>query len=128
MPLLSYAERLGLALQYQERVAKQRREAPQIPFLDDAPMLGPPSCTAVDFKQPRLRRCPFDLEDMVIEARLGGGADGYVWKVRFGDEHGPFALKLVSNYCYCWPIATFSMPRPATLLTRSRSPRPVLGL
>lgn len=64
MPLLSYAERLALALQYQERMAKQCHEAPQIPFLDHAPMLGPPSCTAADCKQPRLRRCPFDLEDM----------------------------------------------------------------
>lgn len=64
-------------------------------FRDDAPMVGPPSCTAADFKVPRLRRCPFDPEDLVFEARLGGGADGCVWKVRLGQE-GPFALKMVS--------------------------------
>ncbi len=57
-------------------------------------MIGPPSCTAADFKKPRLRRCPFDPADLRFEARLGGGLDGYVWKVYFGDE-GLFALKVV---------------------------------
>lgn len=44
----------------------------------------------------RLRHCSFDLDTMTFEARLGGGLDGCVWKVRFGDQ-GPFALKVVST-------------------------------
>ncbi|RYP63239.1 hypothetical protein DL771_009364 [Monosporascus sp. 5C6A] len=42
---------------------------------------------------PRLRRCPFNLDSMVWEARVDGGVDGYVWKVRFGAQ-GPFVLKV----------------------------------
>ncbi|KAL2170666.1 hypothetical protein VTG60DRAFT_4508 [Thermothelomyces hinnuleus] len=83
------------------RVALQRRvrrrrpwlEAAQTPFRDDAPMVGPPKTTAADFEMARLRRCPFDLDSMVWEARMGGGLDGYVWKVRFGNQ-GPFVLKV----------------------------------
>ncbi|KAL2158238.1 hypothetical protein VTH06DRAFT_4558 [Thermothelomyces fergusii] len=79
-----------------QRRGRQRRpwlDAARLPFRDDAPMVGPPKTTAADFEMPRLRRCPFDLGSMVWEARLGGGADGYVWKVRFGTE-GPFVLKV----------------------------------
>jgi hypothetical protein len=86
------------------RVALQRRvrrrrpwlDAAQIPFRDDAPMMGPPGTTAADFEMPRLRRCPFNLDSIVWEARVDGGVDGYVWKVRFGDQ-GPFVLKVVSG-------------------------------
>ena len=67
----------------------------QVPFLDDKPMSGPPPCTAQNFKLPRLRHCIFDLSTITWEDRLGGGLDGYVWKVWFG-ETGPFALKVVS--------------------------------
>ncbi|RSM19764.1 hypothetical protein CDV31_001395 [Fusarium ambrosium] len=67
--------------------------AMQVPFLDDKPMNGPPSCTEQDFKQPHLRRCTFDFSTIVWERKLGGGLDGYVWKVWFG-ETGPFALKV----------------------------------
>ncbi|KAH6613557.1 hypothetical protein B0J18DRAFT_447188 [Chaetomium sp. MPI-SDFR-AT-0129] len=66
-------------------------------FRDDAPMVGPPGCTAAHFKVPRLRRCPFDPEDPVFETRLGGGADGCVWKVRLGKER-PFALKMFWDF------------------------------
>jgi len=90
-------------------------------FRDDTPMVGPPSCTAADFKVPRLRRCPFDPEDLVFEARLGGGADGCVWKVRLGRE-GPFALKMVSVDCL-----PASPPR-CLLLIPTRNTPPVLGL
>ncbi|KAK5661241.1 hypothetical protein OQA88_11134 [Cercophora sp. LCS_1] len=83
------------------RVASQRRvrrrrpwlDAAQTPFRDDAPMVGPPRTTAADFKMPRLRRCLFDLDGMVWEARMDGGMDGYVWKVRFGAQ-GPYVLKV----------------------------------
>lgn len=85
------------------RVALQRRvrrrrpwlDAAQTPFRDDAPMMGPPGTTAADLEMPRLRRCPFSLDSMVWEARVDGGLDGYIWKVRFGAQ-GPLALKVVS--------------------------------
>jgi hypothetical protein len=66
------------------------------PFLDDEYMKGPPRFRGRDFNHPRLRRCSFDPKTLVFESRLGGGADGYVWKVKFGEE-GPFALKVVSD-------------------------------
>ncbi|KAL2680993.1 hypothetical protein Neosp_008596 [[Neocosmospora] mangrovei] len=69
------------------------QRAMQVPFLDDKPMNGPPSCTEQDFKLPHLRRCTFDFKTIVWERKLGGGLDGYVWKVWFG-EMGPFALKV----------------------------------
>jgi hypothetical protein len=47
------------------------------------------------FKTSLLHQCPFDLTTISSGACLGGGIDGYVWKVRFG-ESGPFALKVVS--------------------------------
>ncbi|OIW29682.1 hypothetical protein CONLIGDRAFT_654182 [Coniochaeta ligniaria NRRL 30616] len=72
---------------------EQRLKQPAQVFQDDTVLLGPPSLTAEDFKTPRLRRCKFDLATISWEARLGGGLDGYVWKVKFGEE-GPFTLKL----------------------------------
>lgn len=66
-----------------------------MPFLDDKPMNGPPSCTEQDFREPHLRQCTFDFNTIRWERKLGGGLDGYVWKVWFG-EKGPFALKVVS--------------------------------
>ncbi|KAM6535425.1 hypothetical protein FALCPG4_004989 [Fusarium falciforme] len=58
-------------------------------------MEGPPGCSAADFDVPRLRRCPFDLAniDWKASSRLGGGLDGYVWKVWFKGD-GPFVLKV----------------------------------
>ncbi|KAH7113097.1 hypothetical protein EDB81DRAFT_862637 [Dactylonectria macrodidyma] len=69
------------------------QKAMQVPFLDEKPMSGPPRCTAQDFDLPHLRRCIFDPNTMTWEDKLGGGLDGYVWKVWFG-ERGPFALKV----------------------------------
>lgn len=51
-------------------------EATKVPFLDDAPMVGPPSCTAADFHTPRIRRCPFDLDTIRWRRQLGEGLDG----------------------------------------------------
>ncbi len=76
-------------LEMQTHIGTQHRRAVEVPFRDDTPMIGPPSCTAADFKLPRLRRCPWDPDDLVFEKRLEGGADGYVWKVRFGKTTGP---------------------------------------
>jgi hypothetical protein len=89
-------ERL-LRAQRRVRTRKPWIEAAQTLFRDDALMIGSPSCTAVDFEMPRLRRCPFDPDSLVLEASLGCGLDGYAWKVRFGDE-GPFILKMA------WPM------------------------
>lgn len=67
------------------------------PFRVEEPLVGPPSsCTWESFRDPRLRKCPFDMASIRWSRRLGGGIDGYVWKVYFGQE-GPFALKVVST-------------------------------
>lgn len=85
--------------QAQQNVARKphafRERAMQVPFLDDNPMSGPPPCTSQDFELPRLRKCTFDPSTIQFQKKLGGGLDGYVWKVWFGDV-GPFALKIVS--------------------------------
>ncbi|OAA59176.1 hypothetical protein SPI_06378 [Niveomyces insectorum RCEF 264] len=59
-------------------------------------MEGPPPCTKKDFREPRLRKCPFDLNDLKWdEARiLGAGMDGHVWRVRFQDDEKYYALKV----------------------------------
>ncbi len=93
-------------------------DAAKVAFRDDALLVGPPSCTAADFKKPRLRRRPFDPADLRFEARLGGGLDGYVWKVHFGDQ-APFALKVVSDES---TMRARSSTCPCSLLP------PVLGL
>ncbi|KAH6614514.1 hypothetical protein B0J18DRAFT_452162 [Chaetomium sp. MPI-SDFR-AT-0129] len=81
-----------------QRRARRRRpwlDAAQTPFRDDAPMVGPPRTTAVDFEMPRLRPCHFNLDSMVWETRVDGGVDGYVEKVRFGAQR-PFVLKVAA--------------------------------
>ena len=64
------------------------------PFYDEKLMIGPPACAEADFRQPLLRRCPFDWNTISWIARLDGGLDGFAWKVMFGDQ-GPFVLKVV---------------------------------
>ncbi|RKU42519.1 hypothetical protein DL546_003929 [Coniochaeta pulveracea] len=56
------------------------------------PRLAMPS----DFKRPRLRKCGFDLNtvDWRRAKVLGAGLDGFVWRVRFGNEGPYYALKL----------------------------------
>ena len=77
---------------------KRQARAQAVPFHDDKLMEGPPDYSAADFDMPRLRRCPFDLSDVDWESssRLGGGLDGFVWKVWFKGD-GPFVLKVVSE-------------------------------
>ncbi|KAH6636216.1 hypothetical protein F5144DRAFT_171095 [Chaetomium tenue] len=74
------------------RVRYHNSELASRPFYDEAPMVGPPDCSEAAFKQPLLRRCPFDLEAISWVALLSGGLDGLVWKVMVGSE-GPFAVK-----------------------------------
>ncbi|KAL7963226.1 hypothetical protein V8C34DRAFT_267572 [Trichoderma compactum] len=78
-----------------DRYAAERRrlKAMSKPFLNDELMQGPPRFSGQDLRQPRLRRSTFDPKTIVFECRLGGGDDGFVWKVRF-DGQGPFALKV----------------------------------
>ncbi|KAF5530443.1 hypothetical protein FPHYL_14078 [Fusarium phyllophilum] len=77
---------------------KAQTRAATVPFRDDILMSSPPSCSAADFKRPRLRRCLFDPAtiDWSRSSRVGGGLDGYIWKVWFGAD-GPYALKVVSK-------------------------------
>ncbi|OAA62615.1 Six-bladed beta-propeller, TolB-like protein [Niveomyces insectorum RCEF 264] len=77
------------------RYDRERVKLQSIPFLSNEPLAGPAGCKEFDFRRPRLRRCPFDIntinwKDATV---LGYGMDGWVWRVRFGDG-GPFALKL----------------------------------
>ncbi|GAB1311746.1 hypothetical protein MFIFM68171_01956 [Madurella fahalii] len=74
--------------------ARRRADMRQWPFYDENLMVGPPACSERDFIRPLLRRCPFDLNTISWIARLGGGLDGFAWKVMFGDQ-GPFVLKVV---------------------------------
>lgn len=84
-----------------DRYAAERRrlKAMSKPFLNDELMQGPPRFRGEDLRQPRLRRCTFDPKTIEFECRLGGGDDGFVWKVRINGL-GPFALKVVSHYSY----------------------------
>ena len=74
----------------------RRLQSMSMPFLNEELMKGPPRFRGKDLRDPRLRRSTLDPKTIVFESRLGGGSDGFVWKVRFGDE-GPFALKVVSE-------------------------------
>ncbi|QYS93446.1 hypothetical protein H0G86_000821 [Trichoderma simmonsii] len=78
-----------------DRYAAERRrlKAMSKPFINDEFMEGRPRFRGSDYRQPRLRRSTFDPKTLVFESRLGGGDDGFVWKVRF-DNEGPFALKV----------------------------------
>jgi hypothetical protein len=98
LTMAAHGKKLTLA---QRRVRTQMPwiEAAKMPFRDDAVMVGPPSCTAADFKAPRLRRCPFDPDTLRWEAGIDAGLDGCVWKVHFGDK-GPFILKVVRGNCW----------------------------
>ncbi|KAL7623748.1 hypothetical protein AAE478_005301 [Parahypoxylon ruwenzoriense] len=75
---------------------EKQKVAQSVPFLSEEKMDDrPPSCSAADFDMPRLRRSLFDLHAIDLERsdRLGGGLDGFVWKVRFL-ERGPYVLKV----------------------------------
>lgn len=88
-----------------QRRARRRRpwlDVAKTPFRDDTPRVGAHKTAAADFEMSRLRRCAFDLDSIVWEARVGGGADGYVWKVRFGTER-PSALKVVCEVAIRFP-------------------------
>ncbi|KIH88427.1 hypothetical protein SPBR_07362 [Sporothrix brasiliensis 5110] len=54
-----------------------------------------PRVTIKNLAQPRLRRCPLNIDtiDWRRARLLGAGTDGCVYRVHFGDQ-GPFALKL----------------------------------
>ncbi|KAF5619782.1 hypothetical protein F52700_11610 [Fusarium sp. NRRL 52700] len=76
-------------------IDKAQARAATVAFRDDMLMSGPPSCSAANFKRPRLRRCLFNPAtiDWSHSSRVGGGVDGYIWKVWFGED-GPYALKV----------------------------------
>ncbi|ATY62558.1 hypothetical protein CCM_08068 [Cordyceps militaris CM01] len=105
-----------------------------------------------DFKIPRLRRCPFDINTMTIigpvhphkyrqvvhypsknTPDIDGGFDGYNWKVCFGDR-GPFVLKVFWDqeppepwYYYalqreCQNVAVLQMMQAAFRLTDDVGP------
>ncbi|KAL3954498.1 hypothetical protein ACCO45_010061 [Purpureocillium lilacinum] len=74
------------------------KTARQMRATDDIPLEDKPCCSKAAFERPRLRKCPHDLSTVDWEKAvpLGGGLDGYVWKVYFG-TNGPFALKVCSK-------------------------------
>jgi hypothetical protein len=61
-------------------------------------MDGAPCCSLEDLERPRLRQCIYDPADInwTVSFRIGGGLDGYLWKVWFGDR-GPYVMKVVGN-------------------------------
>ncbi|KAK4106031.1 hypothetical protein N658DRAFT_562995 [Parathielavia hyrcaniae] len=58
-------------------------------------MVVPPDCSEAAFREPLLRRCPFDPGSISCQwvARLDGGLDVFAWKVIVGNE-GPFVIKV----------------------------------
>ncbi|KAI1822676.1 hypothetical protein F4861DRAFT_540726 [Xylaria intraflava] len=87
-------EKLVAQLRQNLDVVWQPNKATRTRFLSDDPMDGRPSCSQEDFEQPRLRKCVFDLAaiDLKRSSRMGGGLDGYLWKVWFGEQ--AFVLKV----------------------------------
>ncbi|KAI0122055.1 hypothetical protein F4814DRAFT_197595 [Daldinia grandis] len=71
-------------------------EAASIPFLSNELMHGSPDCSAEAFKQPQLRKCPFNLDniDWTRSRPITGGLDGFVWKIRFSGNRRAYALKI----------------------------------
>ncbi|KLU91897.1 hypothetical protein MAPG_10846 [Magnaporthiopsis poae ATCC 64411] len=81
---------------WRERIEREFRAImamKRIPFTTDEPMSGPAPYSWADLKKPLLRKCPFELKDIRWLKHLGGGMDGYCWKVAFGDQ-GPFVVKM----------------------------------
>ncbi|KAF5974095.1 hypothetical protein FBULB1_7927 [Fusarium bulbicola] len=78
-----------------EVIDKTQTRAAAVPFRDDVLMSSPPSYSAADFEKPRLGRCHFDPATINwrLSSRIGGGLDGYIWKVWF-EADGPYALKV----------------------------------
>lgn len=90
------------------------KTARQMRATDDIPLEDKPCCSKAAFERPRLRKCPHDLSTVDWEKAvpLGGGLDGYVWKVYFG-TNGPFALKVVSWLCHLCARVTLALAYPA---------------
>ena len=89
--------------------SKKREALINRPFCWDDQLEGDPSCSKTDFSCPRLRKCSFSATniDWKRSSLIGGGRDGYVWKVWFGED-GPYALKVASQIptCLSWnPLA-----------------------
>ncbi|KAI1819219.1 hypothetical protein F4861DRAFT_158490 [Xylaria intraflava] len=60
-----------------------------VPFLSDELMDDDRTpCSVTNFENPRLRKCRFDLAtiDLKRSVGLGGGLDGYAWKVWIGEQ------------------------------------------
>ncbi|RMZ85289.1 hypothetical protein DV738_g357, partial [Chaetothyriales sp. CBS 135597] len=69
-------------------------------------MDGPPACSLEGFKEPFLRKCPFDLDTLTVIDRINpapyaldgtggdGGLDGYNWIVDFKGSSELFVLKI----------------------------------
>ena len=79
------------------------------PFRRDDLLEGYPSCSAADLTLPQLRRSRLDAANIDWErsSLVGGGRDGYVWKVWFGED-GPYALKVVSRVTHAHPEAPWA--------------------
>ncbi|KAL8296302.1 hypothetical protein RB597_005648 [Gaeumannomyces tritici] len=83
------AAQLPAVREQHERWMRPKR----IPFHTDEPMSGPARYSWADLRKPLLRKCPLELKDIRWLEHLGGGYDGYCWKVAFGNQ-GPFVVKL----------------------------------
>ncbi|KAL8366287.1 hypothetical protein RB595_004859 [Gaeumannomyces hyphopodioides] len=75
------------------REEERRMRRKRVQFHTEDPMIGPPRYTWADLKTPLLRKSQYELKDIRWIQHLGGGIDGYCWKVVFGVQ-GPFVLKM----------------------------------
>lgn len=109
-------EKHRLAIEKRDRLRREAAKAVEKdrammrqPFLDQRPLTDdhPPNCTLAGFKEPRLRQCPFQFDDIsrvdkinketdLDAGKCDGGLDGWNWKIHFdGAAGGPYVLKLV---------------------------------
>ncbi|OAA37387.1 hypothetical protein NOR_07086 [Metarhizium rileyi] len=64
------------------------------PFLNEESIDSPLACSKREFKQPRLRKCSFELDSIHFVERVGGGLDGYNWKIQVPKGGPTYVLKL----------------------------------
>lgn len=83
-----------------EKKEERALELMRCPFLneekiDEEKIDTPLACSKREFIQPRLRKCSFELDSIHFVERVGGGLDGYNWKIQVPKGGPTYVLKLV---------------------------------
>lgn len=64
-------------------------------FVSTSPMIDDPDYSWHSFRRPQLRACTLPRDKIVWRKKLGGGLDGFVWKIEINKK--PYAIKVVSS-------------------------------